>query len=74
VSETPGSAPSSDGQATRPAAGPAGAADSPAGVYPQRWKALSVLVVGLLVVILDNTILNVALKTIQVDLDATQNE
>jgi EmrB/QacA subfamily drug resistance transporter len=36
--------------------------------------ALSVLVVGLLVVILDNTILNVALKTIQVDLGATQNE
>src|SRR6478609_1330427 len=46
----------------------------PTGLYPQRWKALSVLVVGLLVVILDNTILNVALKTIQIDLNATQNE
>ena len=45
-----------------------------AGMYPQRWKALAVLVVGLLVVILDNTILNVALKTIQEDLGATQNE
>jgi DHA2 family multidrug resistance protein-like MFS transporter len=45
-----------------------------AGMYPQRWKALGVLVVGLLVVILDNTILNVALKTIQEDLGATQNE
>ncbi|HZM66490.1 MAG TPA: MFS transporter, partial [Nakamurella sp.] len=45
-----------------------------AGTYPQRWKALGVLVVGLLVVILDNTILNVALKTIQEDLGATQNE
>ncbi len=45
-----------------------------AGMYPQRWKALGVLVVGLLVVILDNTILNVALKTIQQDLGATQNE
>ena len=45
-----------------------------AGMYPQRWKALGVLVVGLLVVILDNTILNVALKTIQEDLAATQNE
>ena len=44
------------------------------GMYPQRWKALGVLVVGLLVVILDNTILNVALKTIQQDLAATQNE
>jgi EmrB/QacA subfamily drug resistance transporter len=43
-------------------------------MYPQRWKALGVLVVGLLVVILDNTILNVALKTIQQDLAATQNE
>ncbi|MGS0686999.1 MFS transporter [Nakamurella sp. GG22] len=45
-----------------------------AGMYPQRWRALGVLVVGLLVVILDNTILNVALKTIQQDLGATQNE
>ena len=45
-----------------------------AGMYPQRWKALIVLVIGLLVVILDNTILNVALKTIQEDLGATQNE
>ena len=45
-----------------------------AGMYPQRWKALTVLVIGLLVVILDNTILNVALKTIQEDLGATQNE
>ena len=43
-------------------------------MYPQRWKALTVLVIGLLVVILDNTILNVALKTIQEDLGATQNE
>jgi len=45
-----------------------------AGTYPQRWKALGVLVVGLLVVILDNTILNVALKTIQEDLGASQNQ
>jgi len=44
------------------------------GMYPQRWKALSVLVIGLLVVILDNTILNVALKTIQEDLGASQNQ
>ncbi|MFN8196875.1 MAG: DHA2 family efflux MFS transporter permease subunit [Nakamurella multipartita] len=53
---------------------PPAAAAGQAGFYPKRWKALSVLVVGLLVVILDNTILNVALKTIQIDLDATQNE
>ena len=67
----------SDAPVTAPSnatGGPPAASSSPAGVYPKRWKALSVLVVGLLVVILDNTILNVALKTIQVDLGATQNE
>lgn len=41
---------------------------------PHRWRALAALVVSLLVVVLDNTVLNVALKTIQVDLGATQNE
>ena len=67
----------SDAPVTAPSnatGGPPVASSSPAGVYPKRWKALSVLVVGLLVVILDNTILNVALKTIQLDLGATQNE
>jgi len=44
------------------------------GVYPRRWAALSVLVVSLLVVVLDNTVLNVALKTIQQDLGATQSQ
>ncbi len=44
------------------------------GVHPHRWRILSVLVVSLLVVVLDNTILNVALKTIQEDLGATQDE
>jgi MFS transporter, DHA2 family, multidrug resistance protein len=43
-------------------------------VDPRRWRALAVLVVSLLVVVLDNTILNVALKTIQQDLGATQNQ
>jgi EmrB/QacA subfamily drug resistance transporter len=43
-------------------------------VDPRRWRALAVLVVSLLVVVLDNTILNVALKTIQQDLGATQSE
>ena len=38
----------------------------------RRWWILGVLVISLLVVILDNTILNVALKTIQEDLGATQ--
>ncbi len=43
-------------------------------IHRRRWAILSVLVICLLVVILDNTILNVALKTIQEDLDASQSE
>lgn len=42
--------------------------------YPLRWHVLSVLVVSLLVVVLDNTVLNIALPTIQRDLDASQDE
>lgn len=45
--------------------------DSWAG-HPHRWSALAVIVVCLIVVSLDNTILNVALKTIQQDLNASQ--
>jgi MFS transporter, DHA2 family, multidrug resistance protein len=48
-------------------------ADFPDG-HPRRWPILGVLVTSLLVVVLDNTILNVALKTIQVELSATQSE
>jgi DHA2 family multidrug resistance protein-like MFS transporter len=48
--------------------------DQESTVYHRRWAILSVLVVSLLVVVLDNTILNVALKTIQLDLRATQSE
>jgi EmrB/QacA subfamily drug resistance transporter len=54
-----------------------GSVDSQAtteGVNPRRWKILAVLVVSLLVVVLDSTILNVALKTIQEDLGASQNQ
>jgi DHA2 family multidrug resistance protein-like MFS transporter len=43
-------------------------------VHPHRWRIVGVLVVSLLVVVLDNTILNVALKTIQQELNATQDE
>ena len=57
-----------------PVTGSVAAQSNTTGMYPQRWKALIVLVVGLLVVILDNTILNVALKTIQEDLGASQNQ
>lgn len=40
--------------------------------HPRRWTVLIMSVVCLVVVSLDNTILNVALKTIQQDLHATQ--
>ena len=43
-------------------------------IQRRRWGILSVLVICLLVVILDNTILNVALKTIQEDLNASQGQ
>src|ERR1700709_666734 len=43
-------------------------------IQKRRWWILSVLVICLLVVILDNTILNVALKTIQQDLNASQSQ
>ena len=43
-------------------------------IQDRRWAILGVLVVCLLVVILDNTILNVALRTIQQDLSASQGE
>ena len=43
-------------------------------MHRRRWLILGVLVVCLLVVILDNTILNVALKIIQSDLGATQSQ
>lgn len=43
-------------------------------VHDRRWWILATLILCLLVVVLDNTILNVALKTIQQDLRATQSE
>ena len=42
--------------------------------HPRRWAILGVLVVSLLIVVLDNTVLNIALPTIQRDLEATQGE
>jgi MFS transporter, DHA2 family, multidrug resistance protein len=42
--------------------------------HPMRWRILSVLVVSLLVVVLDNTVLNIALPTIQQDLNASQSQ
>src|SRR4051794_3172184 len=43
-------------------------------IHDRRWAILGVLVICLLVVILDNTILNVALRTVQADLDASQSQ
>ena len=42
--------------------------------YPRRWQALAVLAVSLLVISVGNTILNVALPTIQEELDASSSE
>jgi len=42
--------------------------------HPKRWAILAVLVVSLIVVVLDNTVLNIALPTIQEDLNASQSE
>ncbi len=42
--------------------------------HPRRWAILGVLVTSLLVVVLDNTILNIALPTIQRDLDADASQ
>jgi DHA2 family multidrug resistance protein-like MFS transporter len=41
---------------------------------PKRWAVLGVLVIALLVVVLDNTVLNVALPTIARELDASQEQ
>jgi EmrB/QacA subfamily drug resistance transporter len=50
------------------------AADEPSPGYARRWWVLATMTVCLLVVIMGNTILNVALPTLQRDLDATQGE
>ncbi|HET7902407.1 MAG TPA: MFS transporter [Candidatus Nanopelagicales bacterium] len=42
--------------------------------HPRRWAILAVLVTSLLVVVLDNTILNIALPTIQRDLNADSSQ
>src|ERR1044072_5156107 len=42
--------------------------------YTRRWRALAFLAVSLLVISVGNTILNVALPTMQQDLDASSSE
>jgi len=58
---------------THPPSGPPAGPFGPDG-HPRRWAILGVLVVSLLIVVLDNTVLNIALPTIQRDLNATQSE
>jgi len=51
--------------------------DVPQTGHPRRWAILGVLVISLLVVVLDNTVLNVALRTIadpEAGLGATQSQ
>jgi EmrB/QacA subfamily drug resistance transporter len=43
-------------------------------LYARRWQALIVLAMSLLIVCIDNTILNVALPTIQEELDASSSQ
>jgi EmrB/QacA subfamily drug resistance transporter len=50
------------------------AAEGPSPGYARRWWVLATMTVCLLVVIMGNTILNVALPTLQRDLGATQAE
>ena len=44
------------------------------GLYSRRWQAVIVLAISLLIVTVDNTILNVALPSIQADLDTSSSE
>jgi EmrB/QacA subfamily drug resistance transporter len=64
-----------------PAPATTGAADRPPELtpfgpdgHPRRWAILQVLVVSLLIVVLDNSVLNIALPTIQRDLGASQSQ
>ena len=42
--------------------------------HPRRWPILGVMVFSLLVVVLDNSVLNVALRSIQQELQASQSQ
>jgi EmrB/QacA subfamily drug resistance transporter len=53
---------------------PAAQLDGQAAAFPRRWQAFAVLCFSLLVIVLDNTILNVALPTIARDLSATASQ
>jgi EmrB/QacA subfamily drug resistance transporter len=46
----------------------------PTRVYERRWKTLAVLSLALLIIGLDNTVLNVAMPSLQDELDATSSQ
>ncbi len=46
----------------------------PDAVHDRRWLILGVLCLSLLLIVMDNTIVNVALPTIQGDLDASTSD
>ena len=48
--------------------------DKTSRIYRQRWWTLAVLSLSLIIVVIDNSILNVALPTMQRELDATGSE
>ena len=48
------------------------AAHTPAAAYAARWRALAVLCLGVLMIVLDMTIVNVALPSIRSDLDFSE--
>src|SRR5436189_2218654 len=69
--DTPGVSPQAG------ASGVAPLADTDARVYRRRWLILAVLITSLMAIVLDNTVLNVALKTIAepgVGLGASQSQ
>ncbi len=66
--ETPEESPAS---AVEPEGGPNWQPTAGEEGHPRRWAILGVLVVSLLIVVLDNTVLNIALPTIQRDLNAS---
>ena len=50
------------------------AIDEAAGGHPRRWWVLAVLCLSLFLVVVDNTIVNVALPTLSADLNASTTE
>ena len=69
--DTPGASPQADNSSVAPLA------DTDAKVYRRRWIILGVLITSLMAIVLDNTVLNVALKTIAeptVGLGASQSQ